>query len=104
MVENYKELYLMLQEVAKLIHEELGEVCEFQLAKNGSCMLEHKSTGRRLVFMMAKLGEEQKVGYAFFEANEKQPDWIDDLPAGQFSQDVAKNLVNNELINASSDY
>ena len=104
MVENYKELYLLLQEVAKTIHQESGEMCEFQLAKNGSCMLEHKSTGRRLVFMMAKLGEEQKVGYAFFEANEKQPDWIDDLPAGQFSPDVAKNLVNNELIHASTEY
>jgi len=98
MVENYKELYQLVQAVAKSLHETDNVALEFQIAKNGSCMLEHKVNKNRMVFMMAKLGDEQKVGYAFFEPNEKQPDWIDDISAAQFDETYLINLLKADVL------
>lgn len=104
MVSNHKELYIAVQEAAKTYIEESGITCDFQLAKNGSCLIEHKGTGNRFVFMMAKLGEEHKVGYAFFESGEAQPDWIEDMLSSDFSVEKAVELIKLHLAQPAPGY
>ena len=104
MVSNHKELYLAVQEAAKTYMQESGVTCDFQLAKNGSCQIEHKGTGNRFVFMMAKLGDEHKIGYAFFDKGEAQPDWIEDMLTSEFSAEKAVELIKEHLANPAPSY
>jgi hypothetical protein len=56
----------------------------------------------KLKFIMAKLGEEVKIGFAYFEDQEQQPDWIDDVEVINFSADLLSQILTN--IEEQEDY
>ena len=70
----------------------------FEIADNGACAMTNSDNGNKLSFMLAKFGDEFKVGFAFFEKGEAQPDWFDDAYNTEFDQQFVLNLIKEQLM------
>lgn len=99
MIKNFEDLRQVVTEASELFTE-THQSCDFEVtqAENGSCTLVEKNSGKKFVFMLAKLGNELKLGFAFYEANEKQPDWIDDVLANGSTSASISQLIESEFI------
>lgn len=99
MIQNYDELH---QTVSTAIEEFLQSnddaKIEFEIADNGSCSMTNQINGNKMSFMLAKFGNEFKVGYAFFEKDEQQPDWLDDVFNTEFDGKFVINLITEQLL------
>lgn len=99
MVENYQDLFELVKEAGELYQQNnSGKELEITQAENGSCSWFDKTSGKKFVFMLAKLGDELKLGYAYYEPSEKQPDWIDDTLASLMTKERLCQLVRDEFL------
>jgi hypothetical protein len=99
MVENYSDLYELIQAaIATYAKEDDSISLGFEVAGNNSCALTHESEGSKMVFMLARFSDEIKVGYAYFEAGEREPEWIDDTDAAEFDEKFVLTLIREQLL------
>ncbi|CAN8138877.1 conserved hypothetical protein [uncultured Thiomicrorhabdus sp.] len=98
MVENYQDLYQLIQQ-ASVLYQQKNPSKSFEVTQqeNGSCSWAEQTSGKKFVFMLAKLGDELKIGYAYFEPNEQQPDWIDDVLASVVTAESVCQLVDYDF-------
>jgi hypothetical protein len=97
MIETYDELYAVVdQAFAEHGYQDIRK----EIADNQSCQLTHTPSGRKVVLMLARLGEEFRVGFAFFQAGQRQADWIDDVVATGVSPSFIHQLIESNLLNA----
>jgi len=97
MIRDYEQLHQAVKDAISTFFDAQAIELAFSIADNGSCSVLHPTTQKKFTFMLAKFGDEIKVGFAFFEAGEAQPDWIDDLPAQSLTQEQIVQLFENEL-------
>lgn len=107
MIENYDDLYATVQSAidAYLKQDEAAEIV-FQKNDNNTCEIKNKQNGKKLVMMFARMSDEYKVGFAFYEPDAyggfSNPEWIDDIGHGEFDEKFAVTLIDEHLVNSTS--
>lgn len=99
MIQTYEQLHQTVEKaVNKYLQADDEAKISFDIADNGSCAMTNQANGNKLSFMLAKFGNEFKVGYAFFEKDEPQPDWLDDVFNTEFDENFVTNLITEQLL------
>ncbi|BBP45687.1 hypothetical protein THMIRHAS_10600 [Thiosulfatimonas sediminis] len=99
MIKDYQDLQQLVSSAGVIFSEQNPTYqFEFSQAENGACTLLEKKSGKKFVFMLAKLGAELKLGFAFYDANEPQPDWIDDVLASGSTTKTLCQLLESEFV------
>lgn len=99
MVKTYSELHRVVSAaIDSFLTENQDKEIAFSVADNGACSMVYAGNGNKMTFLLAKFAEEYKVGYAFFEAGEAQPDWLDDVYNTEFDEAFVLNLINDQLL------
>ncbi|MBN2646901.1 MAG: hypothetical protein JXR44_03850 [Thiotrichales bacterium] len=98
MANNYQELQALLEKVTeKLNATRKGAKFQFSVAENKSFVVKNLKNAKQFRFTLAKLGDELKVGFAYYETEDPQPDWIEDIKAGSFTEKYVTELLLTEL-------
>lgn len=100
MIETYEDLYAVVNQA---MTEKPVEDVSMNIAENQSCQLIHTPSGRKMVLMLARLGDEYRVGFGYFEAGQKQALWVDDVIAQGVTSSFISRLIESNLI-TPSDY
>ena len=99
MINTYAKLHQTVSSaIETYLKENEEKTINFEIADNGACSMLYPENGNKFTFMLAKFSEEFKVGFAFFEAGEKQPDWLDDVFNTEFNEAFVINLINEHLL------
>jgi hypothetical protein len=102
MVENYTDLHqLIASAVTTYTQNDESVSLTSEVAANQTCTLLDQSSGNKLVFMLAKFGDEFKVGYAFFSKGEREPEWIDDIFVDEFDEKYVLELIKDHILGLS---
>jgi hypothetical protein len=102
-IENYDDLYATVQSAidAYLKQDEAAEIV-FQKNDNNTCEIKNKQNGKKLVMMFARMSDEYKVGFAFYEPDAyggfSNPEWIDDIGHSEFDEKFALTLIDQHLV------
>jgi hypothetical protein len=105
-IENYDDLYATVQSAidAYLKQNEAAEIV-FQKNDNNTCEIKNKQNSKKLVLMFARMSDEYKVGFAFYEPDAyggfSNPEWIDDIGHGEFDEKFAVTLIDEHLVNST---
>ncbi len=95
MIEQAQDLYDLINKVA-----DADETLRAEQMPNGAIALHYQT--KKLVFMLARMDEELRVGHAYFAPFQKNPDWMDDLFADAFNEEYVDTLVEEHLKAESS--
>lgn len=99
MLKTYDDLHQVVSSALETYTQANKELSfRFAIAENHSCSILNEGNNQKMVFMLAKFAEEYKVGFAFFESGEIQPDWMDDIYANDFNATFVKNLIEGNLL------
>lgn len=99
MIQTYEELHETVSTaIDEFLLENPNEGIDFEILENGSCAMTNQTNGNKISFILAKFGNEFKVGFAFFEKGEVQPDWFDDAFNTEFDQQFVTNLITEQLL------
>ena len=99
MIQSYQELHdTVAGAISKYLADNAQQKIEFEVLDNGSCTMTNLINGNKLSFILAKFGNEFKVGFAFFEKDELQPDWFDDAFNTEFDEQFVINLITEQLL------
>lgn len=99
MIETYEDLYAVVNQA--LAENPMDDI-RINIADNQACHLIHTPSGRKMVLMLARLEDEYRVGFAYFEAGQKQAFWIDDVLSQGVSPSFITQLIESHLITASN--
>lgn len=97
MIETYDDLYAIVNQA---MAEKPLDAVTMTIAENQACHLVHTPTGRKIVLMLARLDEEFRVGFAYFEPRKRQADWIDDVISHGVNVSFIHQLIEDNLLNA----
>lgn len=95
MIETYEDLYAVVDQA---MAEKPREDIKVDIADNQACHLIHTPSGRKMVMMLARLEDEYRVGFAYFEAGQKQALWIDDVIAQGVNTSFMIELIESHLV------
>ncbi|MDG6778129.1 hypothetical protein QCB44_05365 [Thiomicrorhabdus sp. zzn3] len=99
MIETYNDLHkLITSEIEQYLQNNDQVSIKFEIADNGSCVMQNNSNGNKFKFMLARFGDEYKVGFAFFEEYQPQPVWLDDVLSSSFDENFVKTLICEHLV------
>lgn len=99
MVQTYEELHEQVSSVlGRFLASDNQAAITFNIEESGLCALKNQSNGNQFKFMLARFGDEYKVGFAFFEAYQPQPVWIDDVLNANFDEGFINTLITEHLI------
>ncbi len=99
MVQTFDQLHQTVSTAISQFLESNAETSiDFVIADNGSCSMTNHTNGNKISFMLAKFGSEFKIGFAFFEKDEEQPDWLDDTFNTEFDEKFVTNLITEQLL------
>ncbi len=99
MIETYDDLHkLVTSEIEKYVKENEQASIKFVADENGSCVMMNNSNGNKFKFMLARFGDEYKVGFALFEGYQPQPVWIDDVLSSSFDEKFMNTLITEHLV------
>lgn len=99
MVRTYDGLHQIVSSaIETYLKENETKSISFEIADNGSCSMFYAENGNKMTFMLAKFSDEYKVGFAFFEGGESQPDWLDDVFNTEFKEAFVINLITEQLL------
>lgn len=99
MVQTYNDLHSLVDNTQQSYTASHNDISlEFAIADNGSCSLTYPTNGNKMLFMLAKFGNEFKVGFAFFEEGEQAPDWMDDIFNHEFNEKFITTLIEEHLL------
>lgn len=95
MISEYDQLYRLLKTQAEDagVNDEGVPILNFEINDNATCSLILSATKQKMTFMLGRMGDEYKVGYALYPAYIRQPDWIDDVDAANFNAKFARQLI-----------
>jgi hypothetical protein len=98
-IETYDDLHkLVTSEIEKYVKENQQASIKFEVSDNGSCVMQNNSNGNKFKFMLARFGDEYKVGFAMFEGYQPQPVWIDDVLSSSFDENFMNTLITEHLV------
>lgn len=99
MIQSYEELYQYITlAMENYVKEHPDTSLKMAINDNKSCSLINNKTGGKIVFMLAKFGDTLKVGYAFFQRGQRQPEWIDDAYVDGFDELFLMTLIGEQLL------
>ncbi|QKI89989.1 hypothetical protein [Thiomicrorhabdus xiamenensis] len=100
MIQTYEQLHQLIATQLQnyMAQEDTSATFSFESEENGSCTVSNKSNGIKFKFMLAKFGDEYKVGFAMFEGYQPQPVWIDDILSSNFDENFVDTLINEHLV------
>ncbi|QCU90054.1 hypothetical protein [Thiomicrorhabdus sediminis] len=99
MIQTFDDLHQLIQsQIEKYKAEDAEASIKFEIADNGSCTMYNNSNGSKFKFMLAKFGDEYKVGFAMFDGQQPSPIWIDDVLSGNFDENFAYTLIKDHLM------
>lgn len=104
MIQNYDDLYKMVSTtVENYSKEDTSVEIFFTKNENKTCELKNKQNGNKLVFMFARYGDEYKVGFALYTANEyggvaNNPEWIEDILNTDIDEKFVYTLISEHLM------
>lgn len=99
MIHTYEDLHRLVASVLPAFsNQEDKAKLALQIEENGLCAVTNQHNGHRFKFMLARFGEEYKVGFAFYEAYQPQPVWIDDVLSSSFDEGFIQTLFQSHLI------
>jgi hypothetical protein len=99
MVQTYQDLHELVSSVVdRFLATDAEATIAFEIEENGLCSMTNKRNGNKFKFMFARFGDEYKVGFAFFEAYQPQPVWIDDVLNTNFDVGFVNTLITEHLI------
>lgn len=99
MIETYKDLYAIVDQA---MAEKPMEDIKVEIADNQACHLIHTPSGRKMIMMLARLEDEYRVGFAYYEAGQKQALWIDDVIAQGINPSFITELIESHLVTPSN--
>lgn len=95
MIENYQQLQDLVKQA---LEQQTYQDIRFDIADNQACHLIHTPSGRKMVLMLARLDDEFRVGFAFFQAGQRHADWIEDVLATGVSTNFIHQLIELNLL------
>lgn len=99
MIQSYEDLYQQIKLVTDAYAQLEDSVpVAVEVAKNNTCSVTNQANGSKIVFMLAKLGDDLKVGYAYFSQGEREPEWIDDAEVESVDESFLLTLIKEQLI------
>jgi hypothetical protein len=102
MIENYTDLHQLIASAMDTYAQSDESVSlDFEVAENQTCAMIDQSSGNKIIFMLAKFGDEFKVGYAYFSKGEREPEWIDDTFTDEFDENYVLELIKEHIVGAS---
>lgn len=95
-INTYEKLHALVQEaVEKNKASDKPLPIRFTLSDNNTCTVIH-SAGPKITFMLARLMDEYRVGFAFYEY-QRQPEWIEDIAADECNLVFVERLLQANL-------
>jgi hypothetical protein len=103
-IQSYEDLYDTVLSALDEYSKQDGAVeVVFQKNENSTCEIKSKQNNKKFVFMFARMSEEYKVGFAFYEPDPyggfSNPDWIEDISHDEFNQKFVITLISEHLAN-----
>jgi hypothetical protein len=95
MITEYDQLYSLLQAQADAagLNDAGLPIVRCEINPNNTCSLILSASRAKLTFVLGRMGDEYKIGYAYYPPGIKEPDWIDDVDAVNFTEKFATQLV-----------
>ncbi|AEG30934.1 hypothetical protein [Thiomicrospira cyclica] len=92
---EYEQLYSLLQAQADVagLNNSGNPVVRCEINSNKTCSLVLSVTRAKLTFVLGRMGEEYKIGYAYYPGGMREPEWIDDVDADNFTEKFARQLI-----------
>ena len=105
MVQSYEALHAIVQQAQSEYSEEhTGASIAFEIPNDmpkGACALVNAANRKKAVFILARFGDEFKVGYALYEPDELsklQPVHLADVNHDEFDLTFVTRLMNEYLL------
>lgn len=99
MIQAYEDLHQQIKLAADNYAQSEDSVpVTVEVASNQTCSITNQEKGSKLVFMLAKLGDDLKVGYAYFSQGEREPEWIDDAEVESVDENFLMTLITEQLV------
>lgn len=103
MIQSYDDLYgTVLSALDTYAAQEGAVEIVYSQNDNGTCEIKCKQNNKKFVLMFARMSDEYKVGFAFYEPDPyggfANPEWIDDINHDEFDQKYVITLINEHLV------
>ncbi|SFR62580.1 hypothetical protein [Thiomicrospira sp. ALE5] len=99
MITEYDQLYSLLQAQADAagLNDAGLPIVRCEINPNNTCSLILSASRAKLTFVLGRMGDEYKIGYAFYMPGMREPDWIDDVDADGFSEKFLVQLIRSNF-------
>lgn len=106
MIQNYEQLHQLITKAFNNYIEksDIEAQLTFQIEDSGIVIINNKTNGRTFKFMLAKFGEEYKVGFALIEQYQPKPEWIDDILSSNFDENFIISLFDAHLVSTEESF